>query len=148
MSAEQRDLLDQMRGSTPRAVYVKQALFGDAEGRERYRRFMAGASLEQLKDPAPAQQVEPSAPIPVEPTPEPAAKEFLLLPPVGQPDAHGWHYRWEPRSATVGTLRIGRAGQEWRAVDLIGVELENLAGGQCKLSYADRSLVRVEESES
>lgn len=134
MTEAERARLDAMRGIATRAAYVRSRLFGDAPV------------------PVQAAQDAPSAPTPeaveAEPAPAPAKpKEEILLPPPGKPDAHGWHMRWNPRSTTAGTLSMAKAGENWRAVDLIGVELEPAADGWTLLRYSDRSLVRTEETE-
>ena len=138
--------LDVRRGERDRSSFVRSVLFGDAEGRERYRRFMAGTPLAELKAPV-TQQDAPSASIEEGPLPAPPVKESIVLPPVGKPDASGMHYRWDPRSPTVGTLQFAKAGEEWRELDLIGVELSPRTDGTTVLYYADRSRVRTAPNE-
>lgn len=93
------------------------------------------------------QQDAPSAPIGADPLPPVPVKESIVLPPVGKADASGMHYRWDPRSATVGTLQFAKAGEEWRELDLIGVELQSRPDGTTVLYYADRSRVRTAPNE-
>lgn len=126
--AQLEELTERAGGRGKRSAYIRSLLFREPSVRS--------ASHQAKQDAVGAPIVEPPAP-----HPEPA-RELIVLPPVGQPDAHGWHYRWNPRSATTGTLQFAKAGREWMEMDLIGASLDPQADGTARLYYTDRSLVR------
>jgi hypothetical protein len=123
MNDRERAQLDALRGELPRAIYIRERLFGDKQ----------------------AKQDAPPAPISLPPPPAP--KETILVPPPGKADAHGWHMRYTALTPTRGTLEVARPGEPWMAVDLIGVEATPQPGGALLLAYSDRSLVRKEEAQ-
>lgn len=139
VTAEQLAEIDaRAGGKRKRSAYVRERLFGDnAETRPREREIAEYAAGEPAMQ-APVSDPEPAA----------APKEELLIPPVGHPDAYGWHYRWNPRTASVGTLQFAKAGGEWREMDLVGVELEPQGNGGLRLRFSDRSLIRRVEREA
>lgn len=123
LNAAERLQLDQLRGPMPAAVYVRGVLFGPK-----------------------AAQDAPSAPTATAPLP--AQPEEILVPPAGMANEWGWHMRFTPRSATVGTLSMAKPGDDWMSVDLVEIATESLPNGWLRVRYADRSLVRTEKEEA
>lgn len=141
LNAEERGWLDALRGSIPRTVYIRQLLHGAAG-------FLP-ERMNQLGEALQGAQAAEVGSIAVPAPPSPPEKESLVLPELGKPDAHGWHYRYMPRfeGSPVGTLAFAQPGEDWQEMDLIGVELERLEDGSTLVRFSDRSLVRLSAQE-
>lgn len=125
LSPGELDQLDALRGSEPRAVFVRRCIL---QWPYRFEGVAAATAV-----PPVTQQDAPSAPIVEEPLPPPPAKQELRLPP-NQRSAY------TPKGKDWGTVRVGQY-----EFDVTGVELEEQADGSTVLRFADRSLVRVGE---
>ena len=127
MSSSELSNLDVMRGSLPRAVFMRFVL-------ENHRLMDAAVKAGHLKMttdiPLVVAQDAPSAPIDEHPAPTPPPKEELRLPAGSR--------AFEMKGKAWGTLRIGD-----RECDLTGVELEAQVDGSVVLRFSNRSLVRM-----